>query len=147
MRQMLPPTLFLICVAAALLLHFLLPLAVIIPQPLNLIGLLPLVIGAALAYAGSNQFSKVGTNIDTFNEPGTLVTDGLFRYSRNPMYLGGVLALTGIWLLLGTLSPLLVVLVLIVIADRWYITFEEAALVRKFGKSYEDYRMKTRRWI
>ncbi len=147
MRQILPPTLFLICVVVALLLHFLLPIAVIIPQPFNLIGIVPLALGLWLSIAGSNHFSRVGTNINTFDEPGTLVTDGLYRYSRNPMYLGFALALAGVWLLLGTLSPLLIVLAFVVITDRWYIAFEEAAMTRKFGEAYERYRQQTRRWI
>ncbi len=132
---------------AVLLLHFLLPMAVILPQPFNLIGLVPLALGVWLAFAGNNQFTRVGTTINTFNEPGTLVTDGWYRYSRNPMYLGFALALVGVWLMLGSLSPLLIVLAALVITDRWYIAFEEAALARKFGKAYESYRKQTRRWI
>jgi protein-S-isoprenylcysteine O-methyltransferase Ste14 len=94
-----------------------------------------------------SKFSKLGTPIKPFDEPNKLVTDGFFKYSRNPMYLGFALVLLGVWLLLGALSPLLGVVLFVAITDRWYIPFEERALVEKFGPEFQAYRSKTRRWI
>ena len=73
-----------------------------------------------------------------------LVTDGLFRFSRNPMYLGMSAALMGLGVVLGTLLPLLVTVAFVIIADRWYIRFEAAAMRRKFGHAYAQ---RTRRWF
>jgi protein-S-isoprenylcysteine O-methyltransferase Ste14 len=89
----------------------------------------------------------VGTTLDTFSEPNKLVTDGPYKYSRNPIYLGYALVLIGVWLLLGSLSPLFIVVFSIVITDRWYIPFEENMLAEKFGPAYTSYKSRTRRWI
>jgi protein-S-isoprenylcysteine O-methyltransferase Ste14 len=123
------------------------PLQVVLSFPTNLIGLAPLVLGLGMAIWGSRKFEQVGTTIKTFDKPDELVTDGLFRFTRNPMYLGFGLALVGVWVLLGSLSPVLGVIVFVVVADRWYIPFEERMLVERFGREFDAYRARTRRWI
>lgn len=145
--KILPPVLVAIIVIAMCLLRVVLPGPVIIPQPLNLFGLALLVAGVAVAVIGARHFDKVGTNIKTFNDPTLLVTDGLFRWSRNPMYFGLSVFLTGLAILLGTLIPFLGPLAFIVIADRWYIPFEERAMQRTFGERYDAYTHTTRRWL
>ena len=68
--------------------------------------------------------------------------------SRNPMYLGMLIALFGFALLYqGALSSFAFVFVFMIIADRWYIRFEELAMRNKFGRSYEEYCERTRRWL
>ena len=147
MKKILPPTLFLICAIVMLLLHVLLPLYSIIGFPTNAIGIVPLVFGLGIAAWGSSVFARVGTSIKTFEQPQKLVTDGLFRYSRNPMYLGFVFALLGIAIALGTLSPLLGVMIFFLVADRGYIPYEENMLAQKFGQGFQTYQSKTRRWL
>jgi protein-S-isoprenylcysteine O-methyltransferase Ste14 len=63
------------------------------------------------------------------------------------MYLGLTLLLIGAWIELGSLSPLLGVLVYLFVINRWYIPQEEKRLAATFGKEYEAYRMRTRRWL
>jgi protein-S-isoprenylcysteine O-methyltransferase Ste14 len=110
-------------------------------------GIVPLVLGLVINISADRQFAQVGTNVKTFDDPDRLVTDGWFRYSRNPMYLGFVLILAGVWMLLGSASPLLGVLIFAVIADRWYIPYEEQKMAGKFGQAYEDYKRQVRQWI
>jgi protein-S-isoprenylcysteine O-methyltransferase Ste14 len=88
MKNFLPPQFVLVCLLLMFLLHWLFPTATILPFPFNLIGLLPFLLGFVVMMAADRHFQQVGTNIKTFNEPGKLVTDGWFRFSRNPMYLG-----------------------------------------------------------
>jgi protein-S-isoprenylcysteine O-methyltransferase Ste14 len=147
MRRLLPPRLFLLCLATMAALHFALPLAILVPSPSNLVGVLPLVGGLAIAIWGARRFRTAGTNIKTFDDPDRLVTDGLFRYTRNPMYLGLLTALSGASTLFGSLSPMLVVVAFAVITDRWYIPFEETAMARTFGDDYRAYCRTTRRWV
>jgi len=147
MKKLLPPQLFYISVAAMLLLNIYFPFAEFIYFPFNLYGILPLIAGFAIAIIGKEKFEEAGTNIKTFNQPDKLVTDGLFKYSRNPMYLGFISALFGICILLGSISPLIVVVTFAIITDRWYINFEERVLVNKFPQEYVSYKSKTRRWI
>lgn len=147
MKKVIPPVLFFICIGMMVLLWFFVPLGRFLPYPGNLFGILLIVLGVGIAKRGSDIFESVGTNIQTFDDPDILVTDGLFRVSRNPMYLGFVIALTGVAITLGNVSSILVVIAFIVITNRWYISFEEAAMEKKFGNQYADYKKQTRRWL
>ncbi len=80
-----------------------------------------------------NSFRKQNLTIDTFGTPAGLIRGGLYHYSRNPMYLGFAVMLVGVWLLLGALAPLIGVIVFIIVADRWYIAFEEKSMQAQFG--------------
>ncbi len=145
--KVLPPIGLLIAILAMTALHFVLPVAYRIPSPWNLLGLLPLVMGIALNIIADNLFRKVGTAIQPGKESTLLVTNGPFRLSRNPMYLGFVLILTGVAILLGSLMPFLVVPVFVVWIDRTFIPMEERMLADQFEAAWLAYRKKTRRWI
>jgi len=147
MKRIMPPTLFYACIISMALLAWLWPITVLLEFPFNIMGAVPLSLGLGISIWGSEKFGRVGTTIKTFDEPSKLVTEGLFRFSRNPMYLGFAAALLGIWMLLGTLSPVLGVAVFVVVTDRWYIPFEERMLLDRFGRAFLDYAARTRRWI
>jgi protein-S-isoprenylcysteine O-methyltransferase Ste14 len=147
MRRLLPPVLVLILLVAMIALRLAVPGPVVVSYPYNLAGAVVAALGLLVAFSGARHFARVGTNIRTFNEPGMLVTGGLFRWSRNPMYAGFLLLLAGSAILLGTATPFLAVILFAAIADRWYIAFEERALAAKFGDEYAAYKRTTRRWI
>jgi protein-S-isoprenylcysteine O-methyltransferase Ste14 len=146
-RQLISPVLAVICLGVMLLLDWLCPILFFVSFPLNLAGLLPVGVGLTLSFAAQRQFQKAGTTLYPFNRPDTLVTNGLFRYTRNPMYLGLVIFLTGAWFLMGSLTPLGVVGIFVLIADRWYIVNEEQKLTTVFGQAYKAYQARTPRWI
>ena len=116
--------------------------------PCNLVGLPFLFIGLGMAIWGNRLFHKLGTNIMTFDDPDMLVTDGLYKFTRNPMYLGFVIATFSIAILyLGAISSFVIALLFLFITDRWYIKYEERAMLHKFGTEYENYCRNTRRWL
>lgn len=147
MKKLLPPALFTVCIVIMIGFWWLFPVTNLLKFPLNLIGILLFLFGLGIAKRGSDIFEKKGTNIETFDDPYILVTDGLYKISRNPMYLGFVISLSGLFLLLGCLSPLFVVVLFFIITDRWYIKFEEAAMEKIFGVKYQEYKSGTRRWL
>ena len=129
-----------------LVLHWLAPIARLVPWPWQLAGT-PLVVGGLwLAVRAKRLFLEVGTNVPTFNDPTLLVRTGPFARSRNPMYLGFALALLGAATLLGTVTPFAVVVVSVIVTDRWYIRFEERAMRKAFGDAYAEYCRSVRRW-
>jgi protein-S-isoprenylcysteine O-methyltransferase Ste14 len=147
MKKITPPVLFIICIVIMIGFWRMFPMVLFIPFPINLLGILVFAIGLGIAKRGSDVFEKTGTNIETFNNPDILVTDGLFRISRNPMYLGFLTALVGMAVLMGNLSSFLVAFCFFIVTDRWYITFEKNTMTRTFGERYTEYKSTTRRWL
>ena len=76
-----------------------------------------------------------------------LITDGIYRLTRNPMYLGMVTMLGGIAVFFGTLPFYAVTIVYFVLMDRWFCLYEEEKLFVTFGRDYASYRSKVRRWL
>jgi protein-S-isoprenylcysteine O-methyltransferase Ste14 len=148
MRRLLPPILVVLCAIVMLALFRWMPAGEVLPSPYNYVIGVPLILaGLGFGLYAARQFSRVRTNIKTFDKPNVLVTDGAFRFSRNPMYLGFAIALLGFAIKLNVLAPFLVVLGFVLITHFWYIRFEERMAGETFGEAYEDYRRKTRRWI
>lgn len=80
-------------------------------------------------------------------DPDRLVTSGLSKLSRNPFYLGVVIAVLGSGLARGNAWVLLAGVLIFGLIDRLVIPFEEAMLTEKFGDQYRDYKKKVRRWL
>ncbi|MEJ6472904.1 isoprenylcysteine carboxylmethyltransferase family protein [Pseudoalteromonas piscicida] len=148
MQKLLPPILLFLFVILMPVVCRLTAASHFIYYPFNLLGLVPIALGLALAKSGSKLFAKEETNIMTFNKPDKLVDAGVFRYTRNPMYLGFVIALLGYAVLVGgALVSFLFVITFLLIADRWYIRFEEKMMEQTFGDAYLRYRGRVRRWF
>lgn len=146
-RPLLPPVYFLMVLALMATLHVLTPMAVWITWPWTLVGTAPVTTGLILALLGSQRFRRVDTTLYPFETSSRLVTDGVFRYSRNPMYLGMLLVLFGMVILLGSVTSALV-LPLFYTVIRWrFVRFEEHSLKQQFGPAYHEYALKVRRWI
>jgi protein-S-isoprenylcysteine O-methyltransferase Ste14 len=143
----LPPALFLVAIGLEILLRFALPAPNVIPVPLRGIGALFLAAGLVLTVAADAQFKRVRTEINPFRRPTALVIDGAFRFTRNPMYLGLVMALVGIALLLGSVVALVVPPLFAFLLEMRFIRHEERAMAEQFGGKYAEYAKRVRRWI
>ena len=104
-------------------------------------------LGGGLLLAAFRRFKAVGTNIPTWQPTTALATDGIYRLSRNPIYLGLTLIYAGIAIAAGSFWPLLLLVPLLVIMRYGVIGREEAYLERLFGDAYRDYQRRVRRWI
>ena len=109
----------------------------------------PTLTGIAIDVAALTCFRKAGTTVNPLDpsKASRLVTDGVFRLSRNPMYLGLVLLLVGWGVWLGSASPWLVPPLFVIALTVVQIIPEEQALHRRFGEQYLSYRRKVARWI
>jgi protein-S-isoprenylcysteine O-methyltransferase Ste14 len=87
------------------------------------------------------------TTVKPFEESTALITGGVFRISRNPMYLGFALILFGIALLMGSLAPHIVIVAFSVLIDVVFIKVEERMLGERFGEAWLRYKATVRRWI
>jgi len=123
------------------------PIARLFDFPWNLFGILFLAAGLVLNIRADSHFKSAETTVKPFQESNALVTSGVFKFSRNPMYVGMALALAGIAILLGTLSPWPIVVIFVVVLDQVFIRKEEVMLSKTFGEDFEQYRQRVRRWI
>jgi len=142
-----PPIYLFVSLAMIAVLHLFVPGARVIPAPWNLLGFVSLVVGAILNLLADTSFKTGGTSVKPLGDTTTLVTTGVFRLSRHPMYLGFVLILLGAAVLSGSMTPFLVVLVFLVFMDTVFIRFEEKKLAQTFGDAWLDYTHLVRRWI
>ncbi len=106
------------------------------------------VAGFALALWGRLTFARAGAEIRPASPVNSiLVTDGPFRFTRNPMYLGLFLLMTGLSLLIGALSVFVADVVFLLWANFVSIPFEEEKMERQFGENYRAYKRRVRRWL
>lgn len=103
--------------------------------------------GLGLILGGLLTFLWKGARAEPWRGTDVLVTGGLYRLTRNPMYLGLALAYAGLALLFRSAAAGLLLIVLLAIMDRLVIPREEAYLARRFGAGYEAYRRRVRRWL
>lgn len=105
--------------------------------------------GGAIALAGVWQFRRARTTVHPMRPEtaSALVTDGVYRHTRNPMYLGLLLALFGWALLLGQPTALLLAAAYVPVMNRLQIIPEENALRARFGAAFHAYQARVRRWL
>jgi protein-S-isoprenylcysteine O-methyltransferase Ste14 len=146
-RKILPPVWLLIILIVMTGLNYFVPIARIIPAPWSYGGAALIVIGIALAAIGAGTFRRAGTPVIPFEPSTALVTSGIYRVTRNPMYLGLVISLLGAAVLFGTLSPFFPIPVFIWIIETRFIRGEERFLEEIFGADYLAYKRRVRRWL
>ena len=95
------------------------------------------------------QFIKSKTTINPikFDEVDKLVTSGIFKYSRNPMYLGMLMIIISTSIFYLNIYSILTPFLFILWINKFQIKREEVFLTKKFGKEYLSYKNKTRRWV
>jgi protein-S-isoprenylcysteine O-methyltransferase Ste14 len=127
-------------------LHFLLPVKALIPFPFTLLGIVPALLGVAASVAASNAFNRAETTVKPFEQPSALLTGGWYRFTRHPMYVGFFLLVLGIAVLLGSLTPFVVLL-----PFGWimhvFMVYEERRMAETFGEAYAEYANRVRRWL
>ncbi len=114
------------------------------------LGLGVAVVGTGVAGAGAGAFRRAGTTVDPvrIDAVATVVTGGIYRLTRNPMYLGMALVLAGWCVALGTVLGLVVsVPLLVAYLTRFQIVPEERMLEERFGPVYLAFRDRVRRWL
>ena len=106
-------------------------------------------LAAYVGLAAVASFRKANTTVNplTPESISSLVVSGIFKRTRNPMYLALLLALTGWGLYLANIFSLLVVIGFVMYINRFQIQPEERTLKEKFGPEFHDYEKQVRRWI
>src|SRR5216683_2034250 len=145
----LPPLIFLGFLAAAAVLEAVVPFPVLAAHafPRYLAGAALAAAGFVMIVMGTRRFQAAGTNIPPNLPTTALVVDGIYRRTRNPLYLGTTLVYLGLGVAAGSLWAIALVVPLLWVINTGVIAREERYLERKFGDAYRAYKARVRRWI
>jgi len=113
------------------------------------LSVLLVIVGLSCALPSFRLFARNKTTISPFtpSETSVLITEGMYRYSRNPMYLGLLLLIIAATIWFGTWFGIVISLIFILLINILQIIPEEEALLQIFGEEYLEYKKKVRRWI
>ncbi len=145
-----PPPIYAIALGILMwLLNQYIPVIHWISPPWNTMGLI--LMGIAFSFDLWSLFlffrSKTTANPLRPETSNRLVTSGLYQFTRNPMYVGLLIALLGFAIWLGGITPFLLLPLFVFLITTQQIIPEEIALEKKFGKEYLDYKKRVRRWL
>jgi len=142
-----PPIWFLLFAATAVALDWLVPVKLPLRELTQPLAMLLAASGGGMAIWAAWLFRHHRTTAHPYAEASQLVTRGPFRVTRNPMYLGLLLALIALALWLQSLPALLLAPLFVGVINRCNILPEERRLSSRFGTEYEAYLAHTRRWL
>jgi len=142
-----PPVVAMFHIIVALLLGYLVPALAGMSQTLKNIGLGLTFIGFLFGVGAFLEFRKARTTLDPHGSVKTVVTGGIYRFSRNPIYVGFLFMVIGFPLAYGSLWGLVISPLFIFALTRLVIEKEEAYLEKKFKEGYTSYKSRVRRWL
>ena len=143
-----PPNYFYLALILTALLRYLFPQFNIITYPFNLSGFIVVALGMLITYVSWKAFINRGTS-ESYRKGSTcMVSDGLYAYSRNPMYIGMILTVIGLWIcMMMNLLALTGPVFLFIVLNFRFIPYEESVMSRQFGEEFTTYMKRVRRWL
>ncbi len=111
------------------------------------LGVVLFLVGMAVGAAGVSKFRSAGTEVRPWMPSTVLVATGVYRFTRNPMYLGMALAYAGLSFLGDSIIALACLIPLLVVVTYAVIKREERYLEVTFGEPYRAYKRRVRRWV
>lgn len=145
-----PPLIYGGSLAVGIVLHRLAPLRFMTGRARSTrtyLGSVLIVVGAIPAVWAAMTMFRHGNNPEPSHPVVSLVVDGPFRFSRNPIYLSMTAVYLGVGFLLGTFWHLLLLPVVLTVMRRGVVEREEAYLAHRFGADYRAYLSRVRRWL
>ncbi len=116
-------------------------------RAMRLFGIVLILAGVLIGLGAARLFKRAGTPVAPIKASTALVTGGIYRLTRNPMYLGFSIMLLGIAIATGSLWFLIGLAMAMLTVTKLAIEKEEAYLAEKFGTAYLDYKSRVRRWL
>ena len=113
----------------------------------QVLGMLLVASGVGISFYAAALFQARATTKNPYGDPSQFVVEMPYTFTRNPMYLGMVIALLGFAIFFASLVMLLAPIGMFIVLDRMIIPNEEATLERTFGQQYLDYKARVRRWL
>ena len=142
-----PPLLYAGTLVAGLILHLLVPIGRLPAIPARVSGVTVLAAAFGLAKWGRDTMNRAGTNINPYQPATTIVMDGPFLFSRNPLYVSLTGLYVGFALVVDAVWPFVLLVPLLAVVEWGVIRREERYLDAKFGETYLAYKARVRRWL
>ncbi len=142
-----PPVLLGLLIKAALLVQFLVFGGVHVSKLGALIGGLLIAVSVALLSASKQRFREAGTPVRPTSRTTTIVSEGPYAISRNPMYLGFAGVMTGLAVVLGSMALAVAGVAFVAVVHYGVVLREERYLLGLYGDTYRGYMARVRRWI
>jgi protein-S-isoprenylcysteine O-methyltransferase Ste14 len=114
---------------------------------LTFIGLILIGLGFLFAFNSISRFIKAKTGVVPFSESTTLITEGFYKYTRNPMYVGMNSFLLGLLIILNNPFNLIFLIIFFFIVRNLFVIKEEIQMEETFGEEYLSYKARVRRWL
>lgn len=111
------------------------------------VALTLIVVGLLLDGAAAGYFRRLGTPPEPWKPTTVLATGGLYKFSRNPIYLGFAITYLGLAIAMDSPITLALLVPCLIVVDRFVIAREERYLTARFGDTYRAYQGKVRRWL
>jgi protein-S-isoprenylcysteine O-methyltransferase Ste14 len=142
-----PPVIYLAGLALAFALDWVWPVA-LLPDAVQLaVGIPLIVLGLSVVVRAFLRFRRAGTHIEPYKPTTAIVTDGLYGYSRNPIYVAMAVISVGIGIAADNIWVLPMLVPTLAVMRTGVIAREERYLEGKFGDGYRRYKTAVRRWI
>ncbi len=142
-----PPAMLLGTILLSVLLNLIWPLHFPRLAWMKVAGGMLFILGVFLTGWGRRTMMRAGTNVPPHKPTLAIVTDGPFRFTRNPLYVGGTAAYIGLSLGFNLIWALMLLVPMLLVLNWGIVRREERYLEKKFGETYLSYKARVPRWL
>jgi protein-S-isoprenylcysteine O-methyltransferase Ste14 len=145
-KLIIPPVFLMISLILIVITYFVLPDLNLIPFPLNLIGIPICFSGFVIMGKSRDLFKKYQTTL-YIEKSSSMIQEGVFSKTRNPMYIGMFLLLLGIGVCFRNMFSILIPVLFMILIHFVFVLKEEKLMFDVFGQIYLDYKTRVKRWV
>jgi len=142
-----PPLILLLHLIIATVVNYFIPISIVSNQLRVILASTTFFLGVGVMVYCAMIFKHKETNIEPWKQTNTIIVTGIYKFSRNPIYLSFLIIALGYGFALNSAWPIISLISFVPILQKYVIGKEEKYLESKFGESYRIYKTNTRRWI
>lgn len=142
-----PPLLYLLFLAIGIILSIIFPTPILSNKTALIIGSILFAIGLSILIKAAGTLRKYKTTVNPSGATTTIVKEGIYQYTRNPMYVSFTLIYIAVSIMFNAWWGVLLLIPMLIIVQKGIIEREEKYLIQKFGEEYLSLKSKVNRWF